>query len=135
MDFGAFPIDFPTQPRLRTAPGLKSGIHTCWPNCLSIGGFGGSNPPHFMGHFTGQRISGLANRFLLGYPNCSNCCQIKSSNGLGLGHFIYGSVVTPITAPHSFSNRKALHGNMPVSFKSNARGRPARAGTTSIFTF
>lgn len=38
----------------------------------------------------------------------SNCCQIKSSNGLGLGHFIYGSVVTPITAPRvSFSNRKA----------------------------
>ena len=35
VPFAASIFKMSSQLRLRTLPGLKSGIHTCWPNCLN----------------------------------------------------------------------------------------------------
>lgn len=80
VPFAASIFKISSQLRLRTLPGLKSGIHTCWPNCLNK-----SLLAHRPRKSQAQEISALFK------PDPKYC--------LGVGHFMYGSVVTPSTAP------------------------------------
>ena len=106
---------FPSHLRLPTWPGLKSGIHTCWPNCLSR-----CHRCKFDLHriMIQKHHGAICQRSKLQKMATSNLkpgSEMKSDKTSkvttycpsGHYHFMYGSVVTPITAPQ----RRITHHN------------------------